>query len=305
MKTILNLWKQWWNFWAGPIDPIRLDTFRLLIGISLFCYIAAWWQHAAEWLTPVGFHVSPAADWSSPDFLPLPVGWLPLFGVLYFGSILAWTLGIATPWTTWLTLAGTIYVTFVDVFSAYTLNKFYIIILSIFACTKSATYWTPFPKAPRLRSAWALRIFQLTLVVHYFITGYTKAFRGDWLQNPNTLWSQIQGLYMTDFAAWLLNHLPLGCFSWMQYAALSFEIFSPILFIVPALRPLGILWGFTFQMLVAVSMEQLIYFSFQMICFYVLFIEERTLHAVRLASKNFLSSLSRQFDALAGQIFSD
>ncbi len=292
------------NFWFGPVDLIRIDTFRLLKGLSMLCYFGSWWrQGAVEWLSTESFHISAKANWTALSFPPLPVGLLPFFGIFFFGSLALWTLGIATRVTSWLSLLAVTYVTYTDILSAYTINKFYIVTLAVMALYPHGDYWTPQKRVPSPRSAWALRILQLTLIVHYFITGYSKAFTGDWLQNPSTLWSQIQGLYMTDAAAWMLRHFPIGVFSWMQYMTLTFELSAPLLFMVKRLRPIGMGWGLIFQGLVALTMHQLIFFSLEIICFYVLFLEDRTLHKTRLALKNLLNQLKSNLLELDNDLF--
>jgi hypothetical protein len=43
-------------------------------------------------------------------------------------------------------------------------------------------------------------------------------------------------------------------------------------------RRLAIIWGLVFQLVLALSMHLLVYFMLVMTCFYVLFLDDRTLH---------------------------
>ena len=273
--------------WFGPTDPIRLDTLRLLLGLTMLLYFGAWWQYAEEWLTPLGFHPTSRTLWWLPVAPPqLPVGILPWFGILFFGSIASWTLGITTRWTSWLVLICVVYVTFVDVLAAYTINKMYIIAMSVLVCVPHATYWSIQRIAPRLQSVWPIRILQMTMILLYFTCGLGKTLFGNWLQNPYVLLAAAQGLYCTDLAAWMLRTFPTELWVWMQYLALIFEIGAPLLFGIKRLRPIGLLWGLIFQLMIALTMHQLIYFSLQMLTFYILFIDPSVLHKVHRYVKN-------------------
>src|SRR5690606_31306592 len=104
---------------------------------------------------------------------------------------------------------------------------------------------------------------------HYLGSGLCKALRGDWLTHSDVLWTQIQGVYATDAAAWLLRVLPGGAWSLLQHAALGFELLAPLLFMSRRLRPAGIVLGVGLHLVVAVTMYQLLYFSLQMVSFYL------------------------------------
>jgi len=64
----------------------------------------------------------------------------------------------------------------------------------------------------------------------------------------------------------------------MQYSGLGFELLVPILFTFKSTRRIAFIWGLSFQLILALSMHQLIYFMLMMSCFYVLFLEDQTLH---------------------------
>ncbi len=271
-----------WNFWFGPIDPIRLDTFRLVFTFSLLVYMLARWPYANEWLTASGFHVSAQGfRTDSPVVPPIPAVLLPWCGVALFGSIVAVLVGWQTRWTIWLVWGCLTYATLVDRLAAFTLNKLFVVAFLVLALVPQGTSWSLHRTAPHPQSAWPLRLLQMTLLVQYFTAGWCKAAHGDWLRNPDVLWSQVQGAYCTPVAAWLLQNLPRWVWTWMQHAALSFELLSPVLFILRPLRLIGVLWGLGFLLLIALTMHQLIYFSLQMSSFYVLFFDEAFLHNLK------------------------
>ena len=274
--------REWLDFWVGPCDPIRLDTFRVAMGFSLLLYMLACWQHAGEWLTAQGFHVSSAAAGAYSPVAPLlPRLGLPLFGLVLFGSIVALIVGWRLRWSTWTVLGAVTYVTFADPIVAHALNRLFMVSFAVLAVVPQGGYWSLETRLPRPQSVWPVRILQATIIVQYFTAGWCKAVHGDWLYNPYVLWTQAQGYYRTDFASWLLRVLPIGVWSWMQYGALSFELLSPVLFMSKRFRALGLLWGLTLHIMLALMMDRFAYFSLQMCCFYVVFLGGDTLHRFR------------------------
>jgi hypothetical protein len=69
----------------------------------------------------------------------------------------------------------------------------------------------------------------------------------------------------------LLRHLPLWGWSVLQYLALAFELLAPLLFTVRRLRPVALVLGIGFHLVIALMMKDLIFFSLQMWTFYLLF----------------------------------
>jgi len=269
------------HFCFGPGDPIRLEAFRVVLGLSLLAYMLAWWQHASEWLTPLGYH-TPAGDLFHAPFIlpPMPPFLLPWFGRLLFGGISLFILGWKLRWTSWLVLGCVIYVTFADLLSSYTINLLYIVTLFILALSVRGVYWSIDRAEPPTQSVWPIRILQLTIVTQYFTAGLCKINNGDWLKSPYVLWSAVQGVYMTDLAAWMVRALPLGLWAWMQYIALSFEILAPFIFLPKRFRIIAFAWNMGFLAIISLTMHMLIYFALQLACFIVLFMEEKTLHRV-------------------------
>ncbi|HLF18927.1 MAG TPA: hypothetical protein VI749_08590 [Candidatus Omnitrophota bacterium] len=267
------------QFWFAPCDTIRLDTFRFALGIFLLLYMHERWLYASEWLTPAGFHPSPGNQPFHPLSVPLlPEEALPFFGAVLFGSIFAFTIGWHTKWVVWVVWACVSYVTFADQYAAYTLNKLSVVSLFVLACASKGSYWSVTDRNIPQQSIWAIRILQATFVIQYFAAGWNKAVLGDWLDSPFILWTHMQGYYRTDVAAWLLNNIPLKGWAFMQISALLFELLVPVLFIIPSARRIGFIWGSCFQLMIALCMHQLIYFMLIMWCFYIVFIDEKTLH---------------------------
>jgi hypothetical protein len=181
-----------------------------------------------------------------------------------------------------------------DLLMTFTINKLFIASLAVLALASPGAYWRLDGRGRATQSVWPVRVLQATVVIQYFCAGWCKASHGDWLTNPYVLWSQAQGVYRTDLASWMLRRLPIGVWSWMQYAALTFELTAPLLFGVKRLRRIGCLWGAAFQLLIALTMYELVYFSLQMVCFFVLFLDERLLHRIRARLRGLIPERLRQ-----------
>lgn len=260
----------------GPIDAIRLSAFRFAATISLLIYTLSWATHADEWLTPVGYHLSPSAS----DGLQLPVPLLGpitliVFMLVYVGSMAAITLGWRARACSLPVFAGLVYVTIADRLASFSMNKLGIVAWSILLLA-------PWPRAPEreLRSAWPLRILQATLLVQYVGAGICKV-RGGWLRQPDALWLQAQDVFMTPLAAWMVRELPIWAWTGLQYGALAFELLAPLLLCVRKLRPLGFAWGLAMHLAIGLMMYRVGLFSLSVVAYYVLFVDERRLTAFR------------------------
>jgi len=261
----------WQRFWHAPIDAAPLALFRQGFAWTLLLYAIAWARDAREWLTDAGYHPPLALD---PNFGPqlplLPVAALPWVGLVFFASLLAYIFGVGRKVVVWVLVAATIYSLFVDPISSFTINRLFVIGLIILAVAPD-----PEPAAggePAKQRAWPTRCLQLTVVGQYFASGLCKSINGDWWGGQDILFVQVQGIYMTDAAAWMVRTLPHWTWAVQQELALWFELLAPVLFAVKRLRPVAFVLGLGLHLIVAVTMDQLIYFSLQMACFYLLFI---------------------------------
>jgi hypothetical protein len=259
--------RAWARFWYAPIDAASLALFRQAFAWTLLIYALAWSRNASEWLTDAGYHPPLALDPEYGPQLPLlPEAALPFVGAVFFASLLAYIFGFARRVVVWVLIAFTSYSLFVDPISAFTINRLFVIGLLILAIAPEADADAQLPRA------WPLRMLQLTVVGQYFASGLCKVIHGDWWGGEDVLFVQVQGIYMTDAAAWLVRTLPHWMWRVQQELALWFELLAPLLFGLKRLRPLAFVLGLGLHLVVAVTMDQLIYFSLQMACFYLLFI---------------------------------
>lgn len=258
----------WRRFWYARIDPAPLELFRQAFAWSLLIYAIAWSRDAGEWLTAAGYHPPLALDpLNGPQWPLLPEAALPLVGVVFYAGLLAYIFGFARKIVVWVLLAVATYSLFVDPISSFTINRLFVIGLFILAIA-------PEPDGDdRLQVAWPTRMLQLTVVFQYLGSGLCKAIRGDWWGGEDVLFMQVQGLYMTEVAAWMVRTLPHWSWRVQQELALWFELLAPILFGIRRLRPIAFMLGLGLHLIVALTMHQLIYFSLQMACFYLLFIQ--------------------------------
>ena len=261
---------RWLEFWYAPVSAHRLAAFRAGLLYVLAAYTLAWAVNVDEWLTPAGYH--PATGYYAPRLPLLPEPLAIPFVVAYLGSMalalfarkhLVRRVGLSGA------LAGAIYVMQADPVSAFTINRLNVICLLVLVLAPPT-----FVRADDgpVQAAWPLRVLQLTLLLQYLGAGVCKVVMGEWAHSHDILWSQIQGFYRTDLAAWMVRMLPLWAFAAMQHMALAFEVAAPVLFAVRRLRPAAFVLGLGMHLLIALTMEKLIYFSAQMAVFYLLFI---------------------------------
>jgi hypothetical protein len=274
-------WAVLHRFCFGGVDPVRLDSFRRIFALNFLLYQGTWFLDAFEWLTPYGFHYT-AATTPPPYPAPLPLltpGLVPLYGLaLLVGAMLVIA---GKRRAVWLLLALAVWVQLADIVAAYTLNKLYIVGFAVLALAPAPRPVEHGGRTTSLQSAWPLRVLQATLLIQYFTAGTCKVLPGNWFEHSDILWTHVQGIYRTEFAAWMLRVLPKDAWAGMMYSALAFELLAPFLFAYRRTRPLAFAWGFSFQAIIALTMYRLFFFSAQMLTFYILFVDADTLHAAR------------------------
>ncbi len=257
----------------GPTDGVRLRTFEVALTYSLIVYTLSWLRHAYEWLTPAGFHPSTTA--TGGHQLPLPLlseSTLPVFVVVYLGSMVALVLGKKRRVALAILLPCLMYATYVDRVSAFSMNKIYVAAYLVLLLAP------PLRSTGPLRSAWPLRVLQLTMIIQYLGAGICKAVHGDWLAHADTLWYQVQLPYRTAIGAWMIREIDRTWWALMQHAALAFELLAPLLFGLRRLRPIAFVWGLGMHLGIALTMYKVGFFGLQNVGFYLLFVRPETLH---------------------------
>lgn len=270
---------RWTEFWHAPISPLPLAAFRQVFLWTMLIYFGAWSRFAPEWLTDAGYHPEASIDPANAPGLPLlPEAALPWVGVVFFAALLADLFGFGRRGTIWILLVGAIYALLVDPIASFTINRLFVIGLIILAVAPEPTQASE--SEPLVQRAWPVRMLQVTLVAQYFASGLCKTSNGDWWTEDDVLWTQIQGVYMNDFAAWLVRTLPEWAWIVLEQITLWFELLAPLLFGIRRLWPVAVVLGVGLHLVVAATMDQLIYFSLQMICFYVLFVPNEWLERI-------------------------
>lgn len=272
--------------WAlGPFPAIRLESFRWTLTFALLVYTVAWSLDASEWLTHAGYHLSPAASRGLQIPVPLlgPTA-LVVFLVAYIGSMVAILFGVRPRAFAWVVFAGLAYVTMADRLAAFSMNKlalvsWLVMLLAPWPAPADGDA-SDLDQPAQLRSAWPLRILQATLILQYFGAGVCKL-RGDWLRSSKVLWLQAQDVYMTDLSAWMVRELPAWLWAGLQHGSLAFELLAPILFCVRRLRPIAFGFGIAMHLGIGLMMYRVGFFSLSVVAYYVLFVDERHLLALR------------------------
>lgn len=263
----------WVDFMVGDTDALPLRVFEVLFTTTFLVWMGRCLMTWREWLTQAGFHLN-AAELTGLGYPP-PLGLLSDTGVgwLAFGigaASLAHLFNWGRRWALLGLFASAVYVQGADLMAAFTLNKLYVGIYGILLVTPR--FMRDAETGQSCVSALAVRVIQATLILQYFAAGLAKAFIGDWLMFNDVLYTQVQGVYRTDAAAWLLRTLPVWAWTLMQWGSLLFELEAPVLFCWRKLRPVAFVLGMGFHLMIALVMKDLIFFSAQMWSFYALFI---------------------------------
>ena len=264
---------QWSSWLVRPGDPARLQAFERVFTLTFAAYLAVRFLHVREWLTADGFHYS-QADYPPFEGHPLPL--LPLWGAVLFGGVF-YAAVFAVVCGCWrrggllVLFLGSVYVNFADTSAAAALNRVYIVIYALLATAPSARMTGD----GLIQSRAPVLIIQTYVIVFYVGAGLAKAWHGEWAGNSDAVWHIIQGVYRTDFGAWCLNVLPMWTFGFMHWSALVFEIGAPLWLGIAKLRPAGVVVGVSLHAFIAFMFTTVIWFSLQMIAFYILFLPNK------------------------------
>jgi len=265
----------------APIGAIRLDLFRRCFTLTFLAYMAFRFTHAREWLTNFGYHSTTSTIHPGyPEPLPtLPASWVIPFGILVFSSGLIVIAGFLPRLMSGILFACSFYIMHVDWTTSYTLNKLYLVTFLVLTLSPSIHRCTSDDSEEHsVQVAWPVRILQATLLLQYFTAGTCKVFHGDWnFAHPDVLWTHVQGTYRTVIAGYMLQKLPKFMWTIMMFGSLAFELTAPILFTRKRLVWIGIIWGSLFHISIALTMHNLIYFSIQMMSFYILWLPDSLL----------------------------
>ena len=241
--------KKWDYFWFHEVDSVRLKLFQIGMGISLFIYLTSQWHWKEEWLTTVGYHLSPElfkSFYVLPVFPLIPIAWLGMIGYFWRLSVLSLILGIGGRISIFLCLIVIGYPTVLDPISSFTLNLLFIASFLMLSLTKSTGGLLRLHKVD-MTTVMVERMLQVTLITCYFFSGWKKAVVGNWLEHTDVLFTQVQGHYRTDLAAWLIGVLPPQAWFLMQLSSLVFELGAPYLFFHPKSRPWVVAYGILFH----------------------------------------------------------
>ncbi|MEM6821454.1 MAG: hypothetical protein AAF558_05890 [Verrucomicrobiota bacterium] len=239
-------------------------------GLALLIHGIAWLPTRSFWLGQQGFHPS-ASAWSAATgaslLSPLPpvlidftyalflVGCLNLVHGRYFKRITAMVLALG------LTLAT---LTSPSAFGG--VNGIFVFSLLVVATTSDN----------RTRLQISRYAVIATLIAIYTLSGWRKAVWGTWLTDPNTLYAVTNGLFRTGLAAWSLQTLPAFVWTALQYAVLTFQLASPLLFGFQQTRILAIGLGLGFHLSIALYFEGLWLFNLGFLSLYFAFLEPKS-----------------------------
>jgi hypothetical protein len=251
-----------------PIE--RLETVRLLAPLAILAFLWSRFIHVESWLTNAGFVVPNLGrdDYRQPLYLgPLPAWLAWVIAVVTVASGVATALGWKTRTASGVFAALLVYLALADRLEAFTVNKLgAVVAIALFATPAGARYGID----ARQRSAkpthvtWGnVRFFQALLMFMYCASGIAKA-SGDWIKNPNVIWSHMHDSYQTAFTYWLAIAVPAFAWSAFQYVTLAYELGAPLWYSIHRTRLVALFVGLGMHATIGLMFGPVIWFSFLM-----------------------------------------
>jgi hypothetical protein len=93
--------------------------------------------------------------------------------------------------------------------------------------------------------------------------GSKNAF-GDWLSDPNAIWSHLHDSYQTPFTYFLASSVPAVAFTLFQYLTVAYELGAPLWFGVRRFRPIGLAFGLAMHASIGLMFGPVVWFSLLM-----------------------------------------
>jgi hypothetical protein len=257
-----------------PIE--RLEAIRILAPLAILGFLASRFVHVAYWLTDVGFVVPErtVADFRQPLYIPPISPWLAyIVAIATIVSGLCTSIGFRTRIASGVFAALLAYLALADRLEAFTVNKLgTVIAIALFARPWGTRYgvdawlrWKAKSDArPPTHVHWGnVRFFQALLVFMYLASGIAKA-KGDWISDPNVIWSHLHDSYQTSFTHFLATAAPPVVLTMFQYLTLAYELGAPLWFGVRPLRPVGLALGLGMHTAIGVMFGPVIWFALLM-----------------------------------------
>jgi len=259
----------------GPRPIARLAALRILAPLAILGFMSSRVLHADDWLSVAGFRVPEGTDWRQPLALPpLPVWLAWSVGAALVVAGLATAAGVVTRWSAAVFAVLLAYVALADRLAAFTVSKISPVIALALCLTPSGARYSvdawrrarrdPAAPRPTLVSGGCVSFFQFFLPVFYFASGVAKA-KGDWLQHPFVLWTQLHDSYQTPVSWFLANHLPPWMWTAIQGVVLVFEVGAPLWFGLRWTRPFALAFGLGMHLMIGLMFGPVIWFSLLMI----------------------------------------
>ncbi|MBX3130120.1 MAG: HTTM domain-containing protein [Polyangiaceae bacterium] len=230
----------WLERLTSPQPIVRLEAIRIFAPLAILGFLSYRMANADHWIGKAGFAVPqlPAGDWRQPLYIaPVPdlLAWV-LVGALCISGVLL-SAGLFTRPAAFTFAATMAFVALADRTNAFTVNKLGTVVALGLALSPCGTRyavdaWRARAEGkppPRLTSWGNVRFFQGTFIGMYLGAGACKV-RGDWMEQPDVLWTHLHDSYQTAVTHFLANTLPAASWTGLQAATLVLEVLAPLWF---------------------------------------------------------------------------
>ena len=257
------------HWWFRPYSVAYIRVFEFVLCLVMMYYFGTYALQMDWWVGEKGFHPSAAAT-SSHYLAPPPrpsAEWFSSIVMCFYFLCGLYLMGYGRRLLNWVFFALAVYVQAMDQASSFTINRMLIMYFLMLGLQPT----TMVVKGEEMISGWLIRVIQLTVTIQYTASGFCKM-NGDWLKRLDIIWTQSQGHYKNELAAWAVNDLPMPIWWALAIFTLVFETGAVLFFFWKRTRMLTVISGVLLHLGIAILMKDLIFFSVQMISAYVVFL---------------------------------
>ena len=257
--------RKWDAIFFSLIPQQLTDLFIRAFVASFSLYVFHQYANATESLSAAGFRFNSPVH--NLPLAPVPRGLIPLLAAISFACCTVCFLLPRSKLALGGALLTALYTDLADTASSFTVTKLFVVTFTclLFRPTGGSRAGLPEGCEP----VWLVRALQLVVVALYLASGVCKCVQGDWLSDPLILHKQLQMGYSTRLSEWTVRVVPREVWPVLAYAALAFELASPVIFTHPRTQRYAVAAGLAFHTSLSLLMNKLILFSLPMMAFYL------------------------------------
>jgi uncharacterized membrane protein YphA (DoxX/SURF4 family) len=303
-KSVTTFWNR---FWFKSVDARQFAALRIIFGILSCIYFVGFLPYVESQFSTTGWlgnlrqiAVQNGGSWSyffiqAFDYAELYANAIVVVGIVSaFLMAIGWHSCVATSltWLVWVSLWNRNPLLMDGDDAVLKLMCFYLLLSPCANCWAIDAY---FNKKPMFVCIWPLRLIQFQVALIYLVSGWVKFHSQEWEDGTIIQYIMVHPQY-SRWDGWAIINLPFSkeIFAGLAWFIRWWELFFPVLLVIPHTRKLNIFIGILFHLGLLFTMN-LRWFAVIMLSLYLTLIPNSCFSRFEhICIKNFRLKKSRQ-----------